>query len=731
MFSMIKRPHLKIQSRGLIVLGTLASIFLISLLYSWFVLHQVSERIDQLKSNQPTVFYGVFPALKRGDVFSVTQLETLLTDVGFRKSRAVDGLPEREFAWEASPTSSRSLLIHRPLFDGVGRKLEQLKVRISFFEKESGTLEVDNLYRIDSGEPVSELDFPPRSISSFYAGRVRTQSPIALSDIPTSMRYAAMAIEDVHFLEHPGVSFRSIMRALIQDIRAGKFVQGGSTITQQLMKNLFFSREKSIFRKVQEALYAIVAEMKYSKEAILEAYLNEVYLGQWSTHEIHGVQEGARFYFNQAATDLSLNQSATLAAIIQLPNAHDPHRAPERVLKRRNLVLKKMLDAGFILQGEYDESLKEPLGVVPPERNLEDIGYFMDLVFMDLPADIKTRLSSESLTVYTTLNPFLQSAASKGLKSNLERLTKGYASIKKKDEKGTRLQSALIAIDVVNCNVLALQGGSGYRQTQFNRVLTGKRQPGSLFKPFVFLSAFEKATFESPFSGETKLDGSPFEWVYDKQTWKPGNYEEDSPTEVTAAEALQKSINIPTARLAQAVGLAPIQENIKKSGIRSAIPLFPSISLGSAEVSPLELAESYTTLANLGQGCRLRPVSQVFDGNGNMVFDFPFGKEPRLNPEATYKTVELLKGVFSQGTAQSAQGYGLDLEGFAGKTGTTNDFKDAWFVGFSSEILALIWVGYDDTEKVGLTGAAAALPLWVDFMKDARPFYQKKDFSRP
>ena len=545
------------------------------------------------------------------------------------------------------------------------------------------------------------------------------------------MRYAAMAIEDVHFLEHPGVSFRSIMRALIQDIRAGKFVQGGSTITQQLMKNLFFSREKSLLRKVQEALYAMIAEMRYSKEAILEAYLNEVYLGQWSTHEIHGVQEGARFYFNQSASDLSLVQSATLAAIIQLPNAHDPHRNPERVLKRRNLVLKKMLEAGFILEGEYQESIQEGLGVVSPERNLEDVGYFMDLVFLDLPPHIKDRLSQEHLTVYTSLNPFLQSSASRSLKSQLERVTKDYASIKKKDEKGIRLQGALIAVDVQECSVIALQGGSGYRQTQFNRVLAGKRQPGSLFKPFVFLTAFEKASFEKPFSGETLLDGSPFEWAYDKQKWAPRNYEEETPLEISAAEALQKSVNIPTARLAQEVGLEALQQNIMKSGIKSPIPLFPSISLGSAEVSPWELAESYTTLANVGQGCRLRPVTQVFDENGNAIWGDTLQKENRLNSEATFQTLQLLKGVFSQGTASSAQGAGVQLEGFAGKTGTTNDFKDAWFVGFSSEVLVLVWVGYDEAEKVGLTGAAAALPIWVDFMKEAQPFYQEKDFIRP
>jgi len=711
-------------------LGIFSSIVLLFVFYLAWILHTVSPRIEQLRNTRPSVFYGVFPPLKRGRHFPITEFETFLSDMGFRKSRSLEGLPVGEFAWEPDSSGKKSLLLHRPAFEGAGHGLERLKVRVSF-EWTSPDWEVENIYRVDNGEPLEQLEFPPRSISSFYAGRVRTQNPVALSDIPISMRYAAMAIEDVHFLEHRGVSFRSILRALIQDIRAGRFVQGGSTITQQLMKNLFFSREKSIFRKIQEALYALVTEVKYPKEAILEAYLNEVYLGQWSTHEIHGVAEGARFYFNQAASDLTLPQSATLAAIIQLPNAHDPHRAADRVLKRRNLVLRKMFEAGFILEDEYNDSLKEPLGVVPAERNLEDIGYFMDLVLRDLPSELKSRLSSEALTLYTTLNPFLQSAASKNLKTNLDRLTKGYLAIKKREEKGIRLQSALIAVDVPSCSVVALQGGSSYRQTQFNRVLSGKRQPGSLFKPFVFLTAFEKATIENSFSGETILDGTPFEWIYDKQNWKPRNYEEDSPEKVTAAEALQKSLNIPTARLAQMVGVEAIQETIKKAGISSDIPPLPSISLGSAEVSPFELAESYTTLANLGQACALRPITQVYDENGNLLIDNPVRKEARLSPYATYQTVELMKGVFTEGTARAAQGNGIKLDVFAGKTGTTNDYKDAWFVGFSPELLTLVWVGYDEEEKVGLTGAAAALPLWVDFMRASAPFRQDTDFVKP
>jgi|688.fasta_scaffold137275_2 penicillin-binding protein 1B len=730
MFSMVNRNRTRFYSLGLTVLGIFSSIVLLFVFYLAWILHTVSPRIEQLRNTRPSVFYGVFPPLKRGRHFPITEFETFLSDMGFRKSRSLEGLPVGEFAWEPDSSGKKSLLLHRPAFEGAGHGLERLKVRVSF-EWTSPDWEVENIYRVDNGEPLEQLEFPPRSISSFYAGRVRTQNPVALSDIPISMRYAAMAIEDVHFLEHRGVSFRSILRALIQDIRAGRFVQGGSTITQQLMKNLFFSREKSIFRKIQEALYALVTEVKYPKEAILEAYLNEVYLGQWSTHEIHGVAEGARFYFNQAASDLTLPQSATLAAIIQLPNAHDPHRAADRVLKRRNLVLRKMFEAGFILEDEYNDSLKEPLGVVPAERNLEDIGYFMDLVLRDLPSELKSRLSSEALTLYTTLNPFLQSAASKNLKTNLDRLTKGYLAIKKREEKGIRLQSALIAVDVPSCSVVALQGGSSYRQTQFNRVLSGKRQPGSLFKPFVFLTAFEKATIENSFSGETILDGTPFEWIYDKQNWKPRNYEEDSPEKVTAAEALQKSLNIPTARLAQMVGVEAIQETIKKAGISSDIPPLPSISLGSAEVSPFELAESYTTLANLGQACALRPITQVYDENGNLLIDNPVRKEARLSPYATYQTVELMKGVFTEGTARAAQGNGIKLDVFAGKTGTTNDYKDAWFVGFSPELLTLVWVGYDEEEKVGLTGAAAALPLWVDFMRASAPFRQDTDFVKP
>lgn len=723
----MKRKATPISSWLLVVLVLIAIPILFLSVYLTIVVRNVDDRMTQMRSQRSSQFFGVFPPIQKQQKFQKSELVLLLKDIGLVEKRSTDDLIAGQFAWETS--EKPTLLIYRPPFEGAGRAFDRERVRLELEPIEGQMLEVNGLRSLSDDTELDRLELPPRKIGAYYAGRVRTQSPVALSDVPVSVRHAVMAIEDTQFLEHPGVSLRSILRAVYRDVRQRRFAEGGSTLTQQLMKMFFFSREKAISRKVKEALYALVTEARYSKETILEAYLNEVYFGQWSTHEIHGVAEGARFYFNQSVSELSLAQSATLAAIIQLPNVHDPFRKPEGVIKRRNLVLKRMLDAGFIMPDEYSDACQEPIGVVPMDRNLEDIGYFMDLVMTELPANIRNRLDTEAMTIYTALNPFLQSKASKALKQNLDRLTKEYAAIQKKEKQGSRLQAALMAIDVPGCSVLAVQGGSAYRQTQFNRILAGRRQPGSLFKPFVALAAFVSPPEDQTFSPSTELDGTPFEWAYDKQIWKPRNYDKEYPTKVTLREAMEKSLNVPTARLAQMVGVSPIVDVIQKAGIQSKIPRVPSVSLGAAEVSPYELASAYTTLARLGSRCKFRPVLQVFDENRNLVQDFPLEAEEVFPRSAVYETVSMLKGVFTNGTAVGAQGRGVSLEYFAGKTGTTNDYKDAWFVGFSPEILTLVWVGYDEEEKVGLTGAAAALPLWTEFTREAEPFMQDHDFE--
>lgn len=710
----------------------LLSVFAITLgtvFYILYVINTIDARMEQLSSSRASLFFALYPPYKAGQKFLASEFKDLLNDQGFLEKKSREELVSGTFAVEGTKDEPEYYL-HRIPFRMGNQAFDHLRVKLKL-KREGAFLHINEIKRLNPEEDQEKVDIPPKKISAYYAGRVRTQTPVGLSDIPVSVRHAVMAIEDVRFLEHSGISPRSILRALIKDLASGKKAEGGSTITQQLMKNLFFTRKKSWTRKGKEAVFALITELRHSKEDILVAYLNDVYLGQWATQEIHGVSEGARFYFNQSIADISLSQSATLAALVQSPNAYDPHKNPAPLLNRRNLVLKKMFEADFILKDEYDFAIGEPLGITPKNRVLEDVGYFMDLVMNEIPESLKNQLDTDALSIYTTLNPFLQSIATRALRDNLTRLLKDVPAIKKREEKGVHLQSALIAIDVPTCSVVTLQGGSSYRQTQFNRVLQGKRQPGSLFKPFVYIAAFANPPPDGPITAITELSGVQFDWKYDGQTWRPKNYDKEYPEKVTARKALENSINVPTASLAQKIGIPPIVDTIQRSGIQSRVPSVPSIILGSADVTPFELAESFTTLANIGKGCKPRPLVSINDEKGNPILESKPEFIERLPATATFLTNHILKGVFATGTAKFIQGWGVDTQYFAGKTGTTNEYKDAWFVGYSPEILALVWVGYDEEAKVGLTGAVAALPLWSDFMKSAQGYFKLTEFAAP
>ncbi len=693
--------------------------------YIGVVTHRIDTRIEQLRSSQASAFYGFTPAFEPEQSFSSADLQILLQSQGLLARSHAESLIPGEYAWKPLATGAE-LWLFRPEFKGPGHQLSQSKARLVF----EGPQELLVLKSIQSGSPPEDLarfEVPPKKIASYFAGRLRTQNAVPLSEMPVSVRHAAIAIEDVRFLDHHGVSVRSTLRALFKDLMARKFVEGGSTITQQLMKNLFFSNEKAVSRKIKEALFALITEARHSKEAILEAYLNEVYMGQWGPHEIHGISEGAQYYFNRPVSRLSLAQSAMLAAIVQAPNAHDPRRHPERALTRRNLVLKRMVDAEFILQDEYEIAKTEPLGV-PAGATLSDVDYAIDLVLSRLPPAVRARLDSDVLALYLPLNPYLQSVASEVLTANIERLKSVAPEILEREKKGIHLQGALISIDVKNCTLLALQGGKSYQQTQFNRITQGKRQPGSLFKPFVFLAGFAKP-LEPALTPLTELDDSPFEWVYDKQSWSPKNYDGDFRGMVKARDVLEKSINIPTARLAEKIGLAKIREVLALAGIQTPLSEVPSLSLGGAEVTPLELAEAFTTLANVGSRCELRALSEVYDSNGNELFRTELVKPQVIAAEPVYQTLSLMRGVFTHGTAKSASGLGA--QDFAGKTGTTNEGRDTWFVGFNPSVLTLIWMGYDEQEKLGLTGSSAVVPMWASFMRKARPFLGSGRFPVP
>ncbi len=688
-------------------------------------IREIDAKFAELKTAQPTKLLASHPDFVNGMKIRPAHLKSLLLDQGYREIKSGGEPVPGEFMVDEQPDPR--VLLYRPEVRELDFLWEPGLFLLDFDAVDGGFWQLIKLTKMMDRSDLTHLESMPKRIGSYYAGRVRTQSYISLSDIPTSMRLAVMAIEDKNFLEHGGVSIRSTLRALWKDIKARRWVEGGSTLTQQLMKNLFFSRTKSLDRKFKEALYALVVESRYPKEAILEAYLNEIYLGQWGTHEIHGVSEGAQFYFSRPISQISLAQAATIAAIIQAPNAQDPQRFPQRIIERRNLVLKRMADANFILPDEAEFARSEPLGVVSAERSLHDVDYFTDFMLDRMSPDVKDRLDKEPMVVYTTLNPYLQSLSSRLLNENLQRLKKNYPSIAEREKKGKVLQAGLVAIDVKECSVIALQGGHSYRATQFNRILQGKRQPGSLFKPFVFLAGFDR--LKSELTPITEIEDGPFEWKYDKQIWKPKNYEKEFRGKVTARETLELSLNTPTARVAQMVGIPAIIETLGLAGIRTPLKPLPSVSLGGQEVTPLEVAEAYLTMAGLGQNCALRGTKKI--AGKTSTVEMPITRTPALNPAPTYQTINVLKGVFNHGTARAAQSSGIPLQYYAGKTGTTNEANDAWFVGFSPSLLVLVWVGYDSTEKAGLTGAAAALPLWVEFVKEAAAFFPDEDFKTP
>lgn len=700
--------------------------FIFMLGYAGLITHRIDQRIEQLRSSKATSFYAAYPPFRKSQRLTEAQLGEWLSDQGYvLRQKAIDDLIPGEYAVDRSNGMRVSLF--RPSFQAAGLNLSQVRATLVMVA-DGPKLRIEQVLG-ESGEELERFEHLPKKVANYFAGRMRTQDAVLLSDIPVSMRHAVMAIEDVRFLEHVGVSFRGTLRALWKDLLAGGFVEGGSTITQQLMKNLFFSNEKALSRKIKEAIFALVTEARHSKEAILEAYLNEVYMGQWGTHEIHGVAEGARYYFHRPISTLSLSQSATLAAIIQAPNAQDPRRHPDRTMKRRNLVLKKMLDAEFILPDEYQAAIADPLGVSSSDLTLPDVDYFVDLVLQTLPSGIRTRLDSETLSVYVTLNPMLQASASRALSEQLKKLVKNFADLKKHEERGEHLQGALVAVDVKNCAIVALQGGRSYVQTQFNRVTQGRRQAGSLFKPFVYLTAFKNIP---EFNPQTVLEDAAYEWKYEGgQSWSPKNYDDEFRGPVTARTALEQSINIPTARLAEQVGVPALYETLTLAGMPKTIPKVPSLALGSADVSPMEVAQAYTTIARLGSSCSLRPVDAVFDENGNEIFRAQPQPQQVLDATAVFRTVNMMQGALTHGTARSARYSGLDVSHFAGKTGTTNESRDTWFIGFSPELLALVWVGYDEKEKVGLTGSSAALPAWIQFAKDADPFTQSETFAPP
>lgn len=691
--------------------------------YVWHLSDVVKAKFEGRKWEFPSKIYADSKIIYPGMSVPVAQLREKLRRLGYRSSRHQPrARGEYRIHGKAAVVEVFLHDFQYPLRDFHG-----FPVRVSL---KSGT--IHRIQRLDNGEVLPSLELEPEVVTGFY-DRVREQRRIVrLEDVPARVRKAVLAVEDERFYYHRGVDPVAVLRAFVANVRRGGVVQGGSTLTQQLMKNFFLESDRTLERKVKEALMALVTEWMYTKDQILENYLNEIYLGQNGSQGIFGIWEAARFYFVKEPEQLTVGETAMLAGLIRAPNRYSPYRDIEEATRRRNVILAKLVGDGIITRHTYERALREVFEKREPVRVTNGAPYFTDYVKKELAAHYSNDvLTAEGLRIFTSLDLEQQQAAVMALSKGLTRLEKDYGHLRK-IAKTDDLEGALVVIKPQTGEIRAMVGGRDYRKSQFNRVAQAKRQPGSVFKPFVYLAALThgSAHGHEPYHSTTFVEDEPFTWSYGRQSWAPENYKHRYYGWVTMREAMEKSLNAATARIAQDVGIKKVREMAYRMGIESRLPLLPSLSLGAVEVTPLEMAGAFSALANNGVRTHLLSIKNVVDRNGNVLEKRNIRVKRVISPQVAHDMNNMLRGVVERGTARSVR-----LQGFtrpaAGKTGTTNDARDAWFAGYTPDLLALVWVGFDQQSELGLPGSRAALPIWTDFMKKATGRLPVTDFVTP
>jgi penicillin-binding protein 1B len=597
----------------------------------------------------------------------------------------------------------------------------------------------DHVEELQIGSQVSERLLLDAALLSSYVAEREKRRPVALSALPAHVVQAVLAIEDRRFYDHPGVDFVRMIGALFTNLFGNKkYLEGGSTITQQLSRNFFLTDElaaeqvtgrRSIRRKLREQFMSVVLERRASKDEILEMYLNDVYLGQRGSFAVHGVAEAARLFFGKDVANITISEAALLAGVIQSPALHSPFVHPKQATERRNVVVRTMADTGFITQAAADRAIAAPLGVV--QRALDaEAPHFVDYVGQTLAADYPglTTSAVQAVNVYTTLDLHLQRLAQDAVSGGLARVD----SLLSKRRKKGRAEAALLAIDPRTGEILAMIGGRSYGGSQYNRAIAARRQPGSVFKPFVYLTAFETSGEAAP-SGLTPasiVDDSPTTWEFDDRVWTPENYEKEYEGPITLRRALARSRNVATIKVAERAGYDKVAAMWKRLGVGNPPKAYPSIALGVFEATPYEVATAYTIFPNMGVERPLKHILRIESGQSEVTRREAEQPKAVVRPETTYLVTNMMRSVINEGTGASVRSSGFTLDA-AGKTGTTNDLRDAWFVGFTPELLAVVWVGFDDNQPVGLSGAQAALPIWTQFMSRALAGHASVPFDVP
>jgi penicillin-binding protein 1B len=589
----------------------------------------------------------------------------------------------------------------------------------------------DRITRISrEGHDIGAASLEPEILASADDRRGEEHRPVRLADVPLVLINAVLAAEDHRFFEHGALDTRGVLRAAWTNLRAGRVMQGGSTITQQLIKNRLLGPRRTLLRKLNEAWLATLVEWRYSKQQILEAYLNEIYLGQRGGLAVRGVGAAARAYFRKEIHQLTPAEAATVAGMVRAPNSYSPIVNPERARARRDVVLARMRELGTLSGADFETARSLPVRVPAGAVTAQPAPYFVDYVRLDLEQRFGDVGENVGVSVYTSLDLSLQRFAEAAVVRGLDRLETRLPRLRR-DEPSRRLQAALVVVDPATAEIRALVGGRDYQVSQFNRAALARRQPGSAFKPFVYLAALRARDGQPALTAASMVEDAPLTLQVGRDTWSPRNYNDHYEGRVTVRRALEQSLNAATVHVAESVGMPAVVETARAMGFGSDLAAVPAAALGSFEATPIELARSYLPLVNGG----VRPsgttaVRTVRDRDG--AIEPVDSSEPVavVTPAEAYLITSLLEGVVTSGTGAAARALGVP-GAIAGKTGTTNDGRDAWFVGYAPRLLAVVWVGFDSGEPHGLSGAEAALPIWADFMRQAIDAYPQPAFSVP
>jgi penicillin-binding protein 1B len=670
-------------------------------LFTLYLDWRVTEEFSGRRWSLPARVYARPLELFPGARVSPAQFTQELALLGYK--RGLEGSEPGRFELRAGGVD----LVTRPFTFWDGAQ-PALSLRIEFRDDRIEAIwDQGNYTALD----LARLD--PLPIGGIYPAHNEDRVLVKLDDAPRELVSALLAIEDRQFHSHIGIDPRGVARALLATL-TGRGVQGGSTLTQQLVKNYFLTPERTLRRKATEALMALLLELHYDKRDILEAYLNEIYLGQDRNRAIHGFGLAALHYFGKPLERLTLPEAALLVGMVKAPAHYDPHRHPGRALERRNLVLAEMRELGYITPEQALRAKAAPLGVAAkPGVGTSAHPAFLELVRRQLRQDYADDdLRSEGLKIFTTLDPLAQHAAERALTHRLTGLDRGRKA-------APPLEGAVVVTSAATGEVQALVGGRDVRYPGFNRALDATRPVGSLLKPAIYLTALAqpgKYTLVTPLSDDRfvwKSRGTP--------DWEPQNYDRAYHGNVPLRTALAQSYNVATARLGTELGVGRVLDTVRRLGVEHELPPYAATLLGAVDLTPLEVTQMYQTIASGGFRTPLRAIREVLTADGRPLSRYGLSVEPAFEPAPVYLVTAAMQGVVREGTATGLARFLPAELNVAAKTGTTDELRDAWFAGFTGDRLAVVWVGYDDNRPARLTGASGALPVWGELMAALAP----------